>query len=213
LLTGCAATGSVSGRQALPAMPGSYHRVARGETLWGIARRYQVELDDVVSVNRLPDAARLSPGQLIFIPQLPASVEEPRETAMPRRPAGSADEFLWPVRGKVVSTFGTRLYGAVNRGVDIRGAPASVVVAARAGRVIFLEERFGSYGRTLILDHGDGLVTVYAGVGDVLVSLGQAVEQRTPIARLADGSGTPLHFEIRHRARAHNPYYYLSSVR
>ena len=213
LSAGCASTGSFAGRQALPSVPGSYHRVSRGETLWSIARRYQVELDDLVSVNRLPDAARVSAGQLIFIPRLPASVEESREAAAPRLPTGSADEFAWPVRGKVVSTFGARLYGAVNRGIDIRGAPLSPVVAARAGRVVFLDDRFGSYGRTLILDHGDGLMTVYAGVGQVLVSLGQAVEQRTPIARLDDGASTPLHFEIRDRARAHNPYYYLSAVR
>ncbi|MBI4355073.1 MAG: peptidoglycan DD-metalloendopeptidase family protein [Candidatus Omnitrophica bacterium] len=219
LLCGCAGTGSYVGRQAMPAMPGTYHRVIRGETLWRIAQRYQVEVDDLVSVNRLPNAAQLNAGQLIFVPQLPASREEAASFEAPQRPAalpptgGPSGDFVWPVRGKVVAPFGARLYGATNRGIDIRGNPSGTVVASRAGRVVFLDARLHGYGRTIILDHGDGLMTVYAGVAESLVALGETVAYRAPIARLGDGAAAVLHFEIRRNARPQNPHYYLSLAR
>ena len=62
---GCAAPGAKS--PELSAI-GFYHEVQKGETLWGIARSYQVDVKQLIEINRLPDPTSISVGQLLYIP-------------------------------------------------------------------------------------------------------------------------------------------------
>ena len=47
---------------------GVYHKVKRGETIWRIAKTYDVVIDDIIRSNRIPDIAQVEENQLIFIP-------------------------------------------------------------------------------------------------------------------------------------------------
>ena len=59
-----------------PATPnGIYHTVQKGETLWRIARVYQIPTEEIVKMNRLPDATKLKTGQRIFIPGASQALE------------------------------------------------------------------------------------------------------------------------------------------
>ena len=193
-----------------PASPGVYHRVERGETLWSISRRYSIPVRDLARSNRISDASQLEVGQKLWIPAVRKPVSIPSHPEWVRE--SSSADFIWPVRGKVISIFGTRRRGTVNKGIDIQARPGAEVYAARNGTVSFTHEGLPGFGKTIILDHGDGFASVYAYVGEILVQPGDAVAQRQAIARVGETGRTEvpaLHFEIRRHQKAQNPLRYL----
>lgn len=116
-----------------------------------------------------------------------------------------------PVSGSVVGRFGqARASGGTWRGIFIATAPAGVQSIA-AGEVAYISNLRG-YGTTVVIDHGDGYLSVYSGLSGVSVGSGSRVAARQTIGT----SGTlpageqGLYFEIRYRSRAINP---LSWVR
>lgn len=213
---GCASAPVVSPpREITPAVrtqEGIYHKVVKGETLWRISKNYGIELEKVVSANELSDAERIEPGQVIFIP----STEKPAEIKIPAAVAHSKEDFVWPLKGKVISSFGERQGTVPNKGIDIQAMAGMPIVAARSGRVIFSEDKLRGYGKTVILDHGDGYQTVYAHNSEILVKIGESVTQAATIAKVGSTgrNQTPyLHFEIRKGHKPRNPFYYLSNDR
>jgi len=138
----------------------------------------------------------------------------PPPVATPARPALSAawQNLPWPTRGRVTSAFGkvrhprfnTYIY---NKGIDIAGPMGQNVTAVAPGKVLFAEW-FEGYGRMVILDHGDGLNTVYAHLAKITVSEGQTVTGSQAIGTLGDSGtwkGPSLYFEIRQRGQALDP--------
>ncbi len=175
LLTGCATAPmeqtALPKTQALPALNGSYHTVRRGETLWRIAHAYGLEPQILASVNHLPSGGQLAVGQKLFIP-LPAE----------------SSHFLWPVEGR------HRSAGA-SKGLHVSVPEGSLVRASRSGRVAVATRALSGWGNTIILDHLDGYLTVYAGLEQILIAPGASVRQGVPIGTVGSGG---LHFEIRH---------------
>ena len=157
--------------QAIPQLQGSYHHVKPGDTLWRIARSYGLEVDTLAAANHLPSTRELKVGQRLFIPL-------PPETA----------HFLWPARGAVNSS-------GASHGIDITASPGSLVRASRSGRVAVATKRLSGWGKTVVLDHLDGYLTVYAGMEQMLVSPGIMLRQGMPIGNLGSRA---LHFEIRY---------------
>ena len=96
-------------------------------------------------------------------------------------------------------------------GLDIAVPTGTPIRAAAAGRVTFAGRR-GGYGYLVIIDHGKGVETRYAHNSKLLVSAGDRVERGQIIARsgnTGNSTGPHLHFEIRYRAKAVDPYKYL----
>ena len=183
------------------------HRVRRGETLWSISQRYGVSMKELARLNRLGDGSRLEAGRELRVPGT-------ARAAAPGKPERLArlQGFAWPVQGRVISIFGTRRNGRVNKGVDILAAPGTEVHASRSGTVSFTHETMPGFGKTIILEHGNEYASVYARLGEILVRAGDSVTQRQMIARVgrsALGDGSGVHFEIRWRQKAQNPLHYL----
>lgn len=200
---GCAATSYVT-LTAPSGMPGIYHRVEKGQTLWRISKTYQVDLDEIVRINRILDASRIEAGQLIFIPK--------QDKQRYASSVSSAEDFIWPIRGKVISSFGQTFNSMVNKGINIQPYRSDDVVATHSGKVIFYADDFKNFGKTIIIDHGDGFSSVYASNLEVFVKPGDAVNRGTPIAKISakePGKFTYLHFEIRKSHIPKNPYFYL----
>jgi murein DD-endopeptidase MepM/ murein hydrolase activator NlpD len=89
----------------------------------------------------------------------------------------------------------------LHTGVDLAVSEGTPVLAARAGQ-IRLVESVGAYGLCVLIDHGQGLETLYAHLLEATVTPGQAVEAGEQIGRVgASGSATGphLHFELRQR--------------
>ena len=120
--------------------------------------------------------------------------------------------FTWPVTGSVMVPFGAKIDKSRSKGIDIRVYEGENVRASRSGRVVFSDDHFKGFGKTLILDHGDKFQTVYAYNSDILVRVGDAVKQKDVIARVGRTGRAKepcLHFEIRKDGEPQNPLYYL----
>ncbi len=120
--------------------------------------------------------------------------------------------FLRPVDGHIVSGFGYRVHPIFRRvkfhyGVDIAAPYGTPIRAAANGVVVFAGWR-RAYGNTVILDHGNGLATLYAHCSQILVSEGEVVRQGQIIARVGStglSTGPHLHFEVRQYGEPVNP--------
>lgn len=201
--TGCATAPYV--KPIAPAgIPGIYHRVEKGQTLWRISKLYNVDLDEIANINRIPDAANIETGQLIFIPH--------RQRQLPMTDKYSSDDFIWPLKGKVIATFGQTFNSMLNKGINIQPYSNSDVVAVRSGKVIFYKDDFGPFGKTVIIDHGDGFSTVYARNAQVFIKAGDNVQKGMVIAKAGSAGRDKfryLHFEIRKGYIPQNPFFYL----
>ena len=211
-LAGCAETPVIKPpREAMPVpvKGGTYHKVIKGETLWRIAKDNGVDLEALVEANGLTNAGNIRVGQNILIP---AKSVQPGSNITPL-PVYSKEDFIWPVKGRVFSSFGEKRGSTPNKGVDIQARAGTVVVASRSGRVIFSEDKVRGFGKTVIIDHGDGIQTVYSHNSEILVKIGEDVRQGYPVAKVGSGGRENfpyLHFEIRKRHKPQNPFYYLS---
>jgi len=164
-------------------------------------------VDDIVKANNIPNAAAIEVNQLIFIP---GRVQvESVDVIVAAAVDQNKDEFIWPVNGKIVSYFKDKIGAGVNQGIDIQPAGDVMVKAVREGKVVFADY-LGGYGQTVMLDHGDGFVTVYAKNAKLLVKMGDHVSKGSALAAVGKkGSVAMTHFEIRRGAVPTNPLYYL----
>lgn len=113
-------------------------------------------------------------------------------------------ELAWPTNGPATSGFGARLHPIfddvrLHAGIDIPGPTGQTVYAARDGVVRSAGAR-GGYGNTLIIDHGDGVNTVYAHLSTFAVPVGvwvQAGEKIAAVGSTGSSTGPHLHFEVR----------------
>jgi len=184
--------------------------VAEGQTLWAIAQQYNVTVEDLVEANALPSAEMISVGQRIVVPGRTAAALRPDASRVRVPRATIAQGFLWPSRGVLRSRFGWR-YVSRHNGIDISAPLGTSIDAAMAGRVRFAGW-YGGYGKTVIIDHGNGVTTLYGHASQLTVHAGQRVEAGQLIARVGStgrSTGPHLHFEIRVNGRPLDPLKYL----
>ncbi len=125
--------------------------------------------------------------------------------------------YIWPVYGKVSSSFGGRnapKAGAStnHKGIDIAVSTGTSVMATSGGKVTVAGWQSG-YGYVVYIDHGNGVTSRYGHLSKILVSVGQTVSQGTVIARsgnTGNSTGPHLHFEIRVNGTAVNPLNYVN---
>jgi murein DD-endopeptidase MepM/ murein hydrolase activator NlpD len=126
-------------------------------------------------------------------------------------PTGS---FIWPVSGKITSTFGYRyIFGSssYHSGLDISVPYGTSIKAADGGTVTFAGYK-GSYGYLVIISHGNGKVTYYGHNSQLLVSAGDQVYQGQVIAKAGStgrSTGNHCHFEVKINGTSVNPLSYL----
>jgi len=182
---------------------GTYHKVRKGETIWRIAKSYNVPIDEIIRSNRIPNVAQIEENQLILIPG--ASAAKHIYIDMDDK----KDEFVWPVKGRVISYFHDEKDGRLNKGIDIKCEEGTAVKATRTGKVVFADYMTG-YNHTVILDHDDGFYSVYSQNSKLLVKLGDLVFKNEQIARVGRNDRLAfLHFQIRKNFKESNPLHYL----
>ena len=129
---------------------------------------------------------------------------------------GSTGTMTWPAEGEVTSPFGWRvhpIFGTqrLHTGIDI-GADYGDAIRAADGGVVIHADWMGGYGNAVIIDHGNGISTLYAHNSQLLVSEGQTVSKGQTVARCGStgySTGPHLHFEVRHNGSPVNPLNYL----
>lgn len=120
----------------------------------------------------------------------------------------SAEGFVWPVTGRVVSTYGPKGGGRYNDGVNIAAPEGTTVRAAESGVIAYAGNELRGFGRTLLIKHPGGWVTAYAHNSELLVQRGQQVRRGQAVAKVGSTGGVDepqLHFEIRRNRKAIDP--------
>ena len=123
---------------------------------------------------------------------------------------------LWPVEGQVTGSFGERIdpfngEGAFHSGVDIGSSYGHAIVAPADG-VVTLTDTLGGYGKTIMIDHGNGISTRYGHLSGFAVTSGQRVQRGEIIGYVGESgrsTGPHLHYEVRINDTPVNPYKYL----
>jgi murein DD-endopeptidase MepM/ murein hydrolase activator NlpD len=212
-LTGCVSTEEYKPMPSLHAetttlatqKQGVYHKVVRGQTLWQIAQGYGVSIKDIIDSNNIPNGSALEVGQLLFIPGVREVEDISKHTV-----DNNKNEFIWPIKGKIVVYFDDPIgVNTVSHGIDIQAQAGDTVQAVREGDVVLADDMSG-YGHTVMIDHKDGFISVYARNARLLVKLGDHVYKGDAIARVGQtGNRVIEHFEIRRGSQATNPLYYL----
>ena len=130
--------------------------------------------------------------------------------AVNRTDIGGNGALGWPADGLLSSTFGWRSRGW-HSGIDIAAPIGTPIYASEAGVVIETSIESG-YGLVVRIDHGDGLVTVYAHCNQFNVSVGDIVTRKTVIATIGmtgTTTGPHVHYEVRVNGQAVDPLGYL----
>ncbi|WP_293372844.1 peptidoglycan DD-metalloendopeptidase family protein [Nevskia sp.] len=227
LLVGCA---SETGRRSVSrgASPvtrskptyGETHVVAKGDTLYSIAFRNNLDYRELADWNgigrdytiRLGQRLRLTPpGGGVIAPPPVAAAKPSSPVVASKRPttaepiaivSGSAS-WEWPTRGKLARSFAA----SGSKGIDIAGEAGQLIVAARGGKVVYSGAALKGYGELVIIKHDEQFLSAYGYNRRRLVEEGETVGPGQPIAELGLGPENKplLHFEIRDRGRPLDP--------
>jgi murein DD-endopeptidase MepM/ murein hydrolase activator NlpD len=154
------------------------------------------------------------------VPEVPAvAAPQPVQTAAVDAtvdpPSANGTSFRWPVRGRIISDFGSKPTGERNDGINLAVPEGTAVKAAETGTVIYAGNELAGYGNLVLVRHADGWVSAYAHNSTLNVSKGDNVQRGQTIAQAgATGSVTSpqVHFELRKGAKPVNPMDYLSGT-
>ncbi len=197
------------------------HTVAVGDTLFSISQDSGATVASVAALNRIGPPFTIRVGQNLSLPPFPGSAATSTAPTnantlpgqLPGIPAPDRGGYIWPVDGRIVSTFGRKADGRRNDGVNIAAPRGSAVRAAQAGVIAYADSTVPGFGNLLLIKHQGGLITAYAHNEAQLVARGEIVARGQVIARVGDTGGveTPqLHFEIRRSGTAIDPELFLT---
>lgn len=214
----------VKAGQKLAILPvdGVLHKVRRGETIYTIAKKYGLDEAQAQAIVNYPfnsfandETFALSVGQDLVIPDGVMPVAE----MLPETPfaavltpnAGTVSptgQFVWPAQGRI-----TQGYKFYHHAIDIANHDGGPIVAADSGRVTVAgwTDNTG-YGNRVMIDHGNGFVTLYGHMSVIAVQVGQTVRRGDLLGQMGStgrSTGTHLHFEIRVSNVGQDPMNYL----
>ena len=120
--------------------------------------------------------------------------------------------FDWPIKGKVISSFGSKGGGVKNDGINIAAAKGTPIKSAEAGIVVYAGNELKGYGNLLLIRHEKDFMSAYAHADKLLVKTGDVVAKGDKIATVGITGNVKqpqLHFEIRKKTKSVNPKKYL----
>ena len=194
---------SIGQELLIPKEDGIVYEIRRGDNLWLLAEEFGVDYDDIVTANPDLDPVLIHPGQQVLIPGGSRPVRSNMLASRGGTRASTRGLAQWPAYGETTSDFGWRVhpvYGTDNfhDGVDFDVAEGTPLVAASGGTVT-MAGRYGGYGIVVRIDHGNGLVTQYAHMSQVSVSVGEKVAAGQHIGYSGNTgvtTGPHLHFMV-----------------
>ena len=143
------------------------------------------------------------------------------EEAAPESPVKAADAtgalptFRWPVRGRVITTYGAKTNGKQNDGINVAVPEGTPVKAAEDGVVAYSGNELKGYGNLILVRHANGYVTAYAHASELMVKRGETIKRGQIIAKSGQSGevGSPqLHFEIRKGSSPVDPLQFLNGA-
>lgn len=184
---------------------GAIYEVKPNDTLTSIARRWNVEPETIAAyrANHI-HKGQVQPGQEVVIPDgyLDLNIAPPSTS-----PSAT---LAWPLRGWL-----TQRYSSGHRAIDVATSYGATVYAAGGGSVARAGWLFTGYGYSVIINHGNGLQTLYSHLKGPLVNVGQWVRRGQAIGAVGStgrSTGPHVHFEVRTKGERVNPLRYLPSL-
>ncbi len=199
---------------------GVEHKIRKGDTIEEIAKKYDADPEEIKKFNNLDDKT-LKAGEKIIVPDgyitPPTSTSEPirkkvaQEEGEKVAPPASKEivasgNFAWPTTTKHISQY----FRWGHTGIDIDNRSRPSIFAADSGVVEFTGWR-GGYGKTVVINHGNGLKTLYGHVDNFYVKSGQKVNKGEAIAKMGStgwSTGPHVHFEVIQNGAKKNPLSY-----
>lgn len=208
------------------------HRVVRGETLYSIAWRYNIEVRQLAVANGLASPYTIFPGQRLALKENSRATAKPKavvlkpatkaRTSSVSRPATKPQitdpvysvemnktrypfRWSWPAPGRIVTSYSAS--SAVHKGIDLHGKLGEPVHAANSGKVVYAGSGLVGYGKLLIIKHDEHYLSAYGHNHKMMVTEGDLVKVGQKIAEFGD-TGTDevkLHFEVRRDGKPVNP--------
>jgi murein DD-endopeptidase MepM/ murein hydrolase activator NlpD len=147
-----------------------------------------------------------------------AALPLPGEAAIDWNSADSAQgatggRFPWPVRGRVLASYGSTAGGAHNDGINIAAPRGTPVRAIDAGTVAYVGNEVKGYGNLVLIKHANGWISAYAHLDGLDVKLGDRVTTGQVIAEVGNSGGVAepqLHFELRRGKKPVDPREFLA---
>lgn len=202
---------------------GVRHQVQRGESIYTIAKKYGLDGSQAQVIVDYPfneflndETFELATGQFLMVPDGVPPVEEtitaPKiaQKVILTPDAGSVSatgSFRWPAAGGI-----TQGYKFYHKAIDIANRSAGPILASDGGIVVGAGWDASGYGNRVMVDHGNGYVTLYGHLSVIQVTEGQKVNRGDVLGQMGStgrSTGTHLHFEIRQGGSLLNPLTFL----
>ncbi len=134
-------------------------------------------------------------------------------TKVSRGKANLGITLIEPVQGRITARYGERssVRSSAHTGLDI-GAPGGTPIKAAASGTVVFSGRKGSFGKMIVISHGNGVQTYYAHCSKLLANVGDKVSQGEVIANVGstgNSTGNHLHLEVRVNGQSYNPQKYV----
>ena len=188
---------------------GVEHTVISGETLQNIAKKYQVDINDILDANHLGTDTKLVIGEKLMIPGGDMLAEaKPKTTKVASKGSGStvplrAGYFVSPVPSAIKS----RGVKPGHKGVDLAAPTGTPIHAGASGTVLIARYGYnGGFGNYVVLQHPNGIKSLYAHMSKLNTTPGVKVSQGDVIGYVGStgrSTGPHLHFEV---IGAKNPF-------
>jgi murein DD-endopeptidase MepM/ murein hydrolase activator NlpD len=138
------------------------------------------------------------------------------KAVLPNRGIFGTGQLMYPSDAEITSSFGWRIhpilgYSRFHSGIDFGADYGSTIRAADRGVVIFAGW-YGGYGYAVVINHGEGISTLYGHTSKLYVAEGQTVQPGDAIASVGStglSTGPHLHFEVRKDGEPVDPLTYL----
>ncbi len=161
--------------------------------------------------------AAAGPQQTVRLAQATTKIEEPSAEAPVKsaEATGALPTFRWPVRGKVITSYGAKTNGKSNDGINLAVPEGTPIKAAEDGIVAYSGNELKGYGNLVLVRHANGYVTAYAHASELLVKRGDTIRRGQIIAKSGQSGevGSPqLHFEIRKGSSPVDPLQFLNGA-
>jgi len=166
----------------------------------------------LASAGGPPQSARLASATTNVVEEKPV-VEA--ASVKPSEATGALPTFRWPVRGKVITSYGAKTNGKSNDGINLAVPEGTPVKAAEDGVVAYSGNELKGYGNLVLVRHSNGYVTAYAHASELLVKRGDTIKRGQIIAKSGQSGevGSPqLHFEIRKGSSPVDPLQFLNGA-
>lgn len=190
----------------IPAIDALVYKIVAGDNFWTVADQFGTSEEKIVKANPDIDPQAIPIGAIVVVPDGNLNHARPllaSRAGSRRSPAVTHMLEKYPVGGIVTDYFGWRthpVYGTrhYHDGTDFDAPIGTPVVAASDGTVT-MAQFYGGYGRAIKIDHGGGVVTMYAHLSSYAVDVGQSVSAGQVIAysgNTGTSTGPHLHFTV-----------------